>query len=71
MQIVIEIPKEQYERLPYIDIVSLRAYIEKGKILPKGHGDLIDRNEVIESLFDFRKGRIQTIIEADKAESEE
>ena len=42
MQIVIDIPKEEYERLAYIDILKLRTYIENGTPLPKGHGRLID-----------------------------
>lgn len=47
MQIVIDIPKEEYKRLVYIDIFKLRGYIESGKPLPKGHGDLIDVNRKI------------------------
>ena len=78
MQIVIEIPDG------YVKVVManqrtegtamdklLRQAVIDGEPLPKGHGDLVDRNEVIESLFDFRKGKIQTIIKADKSESEE
>jgi hypothetical protein len=49
MQIVIDIPKEEYERLTYIDILKLRTYIENGTPLPKGHGDLIDRQELLKS----------------------
>lgn len=53
--------------------------IRYGTPLPKGHGDLIDRSEVIKSLFDYFNGKktigqciddVQTIIEADKMESE-
>jgi hypothetical protein len=50
MQIMIEIPDEKYERLAYIDILSLRAYIENGKRLPKGHGRLIDENYLLDLL---------------------
>ena len=51
-----------------------------GTLLPKGHGDLIDRSKVIKSLFDYHNGKktigqciddVEAIIEADKAEGEE
>ena len=54
--------------------------IKNGTPLPKGHGDLIDKSEAIISLFDYYSGKktigqcideVQTIIEKDKAESEE
>lgn len=47
MQIVIDIPDEKYDRLLYQDIISLRSYVENGTVLPKGHGRLIDVDEVI------------------------
>lgn len=47
MKIVIDIPNEKYKRLPYIDQFSLREYIENGTPLPKGHGDLIDRDDLL------------------------
>ena len=47
MQIVIDIPDEKYDRLLYQDIISLRSYVENGIVLPKGHGRLIDVDEVI------------------------
>lgn len=59
MQVVIEIPEEIYSRIELMDDektlpYSLRkAYlliiicaITNGKILPKGHGDLIDRSKL-------------------------
>ena len=59
MQIVIEVPDEIYSRIELMDDekalpYSLRkAYlliiicaITNGKILPKGHGDLIDRSKI-------------------------
>ncbi len=84
MQIVIDIPDEEYERLPYQDITSLRSYIEKGIILPKGHGRLIEDNfipdtDIKENDSEFTYSPITyisyseieeapTIIEADKGE---
>ena len=49
MQIVIDIPDEEYKRLIYMDMFKLRGYIENGIILPKGH-DYIDRNNAITSI---------------------
>lgn len=46
MQIVIDIPNEEYKRLTYIDIVKLRGYIENGTPLPKGHGKLKDTDNI-------------------------
>lgn len=36
MQVVIDMPDEEYKRLVYIDIFKLRGYIENGTPLPKG-----------------------------------
>lgn len=82
MHIVIDIPDEKYNRLPYIDIFSLREYIENGIVLPKGHGRLIDADAVsledisFFSISDYQKmvhkltTSCPTIIEADN-DSEE
>lgn len=51
MEIVINIPDKKYERLPYIDILQLREYIENGIPLPKGHGDLVDRDAINEQFY--------------------
>ena len=46
-----------------------------GKIIPKGHDDLIERSATIKSLFDYHSGKkslgqciedVSTVIEADK-----
>lgn len=97
MKVVIDIPDEWKTRIEYnrrpntIECGELVESIWKGKMLPKGHGRLIDADEAIKTLKslgnrDYRreKGTIQeaekmlsfdeytpTIIEADKAESEE
>lgn len=51
--------------------------VRNGTPLPKGHGNLIDINEVIKSLFDYCNGKktigqciddVQTIIEAEYEE---
>lgn len=64
-----EIPNTLSDRL-------LVALFE-GTVLPKGHEDLIDRGEVIKSLFDYHNEKktigqciddVQTIIEADRSE---
>jgi len=55
MQIVIDIPKEEYKRLVYIDIFKLRGYIESGKQLPKGHGDLVDRDKINDRFYGIWK----------------
>ena len=93
MQIVIDIPEEDFERCKKrfqmrIDIMG--DAIAKGTPLPKGHGDLIDRDKFLERVEKDREHEIYmhsweaddvlqrldswyapTIIEADKAESEE
>lgn len=85
IRIVIDIPKHVYEHAKERiedsndEWDAMRA-IANGTLLLKGHGDLIYRSEVIESLFDYHNGKktlgqciddVQTIIEADKAESED
>lgn len=57
MQIVIDIPNEKYKRLPYIDIFSLRKYIENGKPLPKGHGRLIDVSKIYNHIDALNHGK--------------
>lgn len=84
MQIVIKISDSLYSKL--IDMNSesdtcsfnesaLVESIQNGKPLPKGHEDLIDRGEVIKSLFDYHNGEktigqciddVPAIIEEDK-----
>ena len=78
MQIVIDIPDEEYKRLIYIDIFKLRGYIENGTPLHKGHGRIGDldalrdeisswgMNDYEPSDFTDEIDRADTIIEADK-----
>ena len=55
MQILIDIPNEKYERLPYIDQFSLKEYIENGTILPKGHGRLGDLDKIWNKLKELEE----------------
>lgn len=52
MEVVIKIPDEAYELLkskPALDNIA-ESIIANGTLLPKGHGDLIDRNALITEL---------------------
>ena len=73
MQIVIDIPKGIYKiiKKAKVDNLIYKA-IKNGTPLLKGHGKLIDVNALpneVQSLYSIRNA--PTIIEADKAESEE
>ncbi len=83
MQIVIDIPRKLYDRykekdhIKWCDIDEFEKALDSCVILPKGHGDLIDRNELIEN--GINKGFcdwydeikfIDAIIEADKEDKE-
>ena len=54
MEIIIKIPKEDYERMKWTSVKNgvtnsekyLRELILNGTPLPKGHGDLIDRDSL-------------------------
>ena len=79
MQIVIEIDEKMYEDCKtrntlHYSLYNFSSMIANGTPLPKGHGDLVDRIEVIKSLFDYYEGKktigqcvedVQTIIESD------
>lgn len=75
VELVIKIPK-YYLTHPQ-DYTCLAECVRRGVQLPKGHDDLIDRSEVIKSLFDYHNGKktigqciddVSTIIEADVGE---
>ncbi len=76
MQIVIDIPDEEYKRLVYIDMFKLKGYIENGTPLPKGHGDLVDYEELKNNAREYgayteaalSHVKPKTIIEADTEE---
>lgn len=78
IELVIKIPEEMWKRVKegYVPL-GISKYLRSGTPLPKGHDDLIDRSEVIKSLFDYHNGKktigqciddVQTIIEADVGE---
>lgn len=82
MKIVIDIPEELYEAnnvsLKPDEVLELRFALKKGTPLPKGHGRLIDADDLIADLifptkqfeagFKALIGDAPTIIEADKEE---
>ncbi len=90
MQIVIDIPEEEYQnylkmRPAYPEgVFCYIKAIQNGTPLPKGHGDLIDKNEIIKR-YEKDCGRriyvdnfihdielnMTTIIEADKEKEDE
>ena len=93
MQIVIDVPEEDIPK--HQDVIDIHLHFIDGHIvdadeygfaeLPKGHGDLIDRNDLLADSYcidDWSGNEVNivdlmtvkmadTIIEADKAESEE
>lgn len=55
MQVVIEIPEEAYNLLKgdgvdWLGAEHILSCVAEGKVLPKGHGDLIDRSKIA---FDY------------------
>lgn len=82
IEVVIKMPKNTYRQIQALarnnyfehDICgnSMRR-IANGIPLPKGHGNLVDTNELIENgvaTESYLNTFIKTIIEADKTESE-
>lgn len=89
IELVIKIPEEMYTQI--IDengidtmLITYKDIIKNGKPLPKGHGDLIDRKDLLRlesKWYHLRNSDVacpkidiehaQAIIEADKAESED
>ena len=87
MQIMIDIDEDLYKSIichrcksifqQRCDYEDLKNAIEDGVLLPKGHGDLIDRQELLKSTlcktFGLRSVDIDnapTIIEADRSDEE-
>ena len=87
VELVIKIPESKLWSLKNepikenFNIYELASYIDKGTQLPKGHGRLIDADALGEELHRYTEAPYQyalkvfndapTILEADKAESEE
>ena len=81
MKLIIDISEEEYKRMIEQSVFGImlsvwKRAIKNGTPLPKGHGDLIDRKDLIENgisrgfcnWYDEIK-MADTIIKADKAES--
>ena len=72
MQIVVNITEEEYESIKkHPHWHSLGELIANGTPLPKGHGNLVDTNELIENgvaTESYLNTFIKTIIKADKEE---
>jgi len=74
MEIVIKIPDEIYKK--YMDdrthVTDVLHAVRHGTLLPKGHGDLIDRNDLSLMTVHLVDGVFlcdaPTIIEADRGE---
>ena len=72
MQIVIDIPEDEYRNILLTGKVSFCVVnaIEAGIPLPKGHGRLIDKDKIIGNIYGVRSITAvldaPTIIEADK-----
>lgn len=87
MKIVIDIPEQAYEVIKRNSVVAhahnlalLTKWITNGTPLPKGHGDLIDRKDLMDRCVTYLESSgattnliksALTIIEADKEGAEE
>ena len=77
MQIVINISKEQYEKIQNIsNFISADAnqLIRDGIPLPKGHGRLFDERDIVNGNYEIIGNKIyelEPIIEADKEHKDE
>lgn len=63
MQIVIDIPEEEYQKILLTGKASFCAVnaIEAGTPLPKGHGRLIDANR-LRSMYSINQANFNTVI---------
>ena len=66
MHIVIDISEEMYEELKYLNVHGFTTAVEEavanGTPLPKGHGGLIDVNEIIGKVHGVKS--ITAVLEA-------
>lgn len=73
MQIIINIPEDRYNQLMSERDLPFRLdteeYITDGTILPKGHGDLIDRRE-LKKVYDERITYLYTLNKKDNPSRE-
>lgn len=83
MKIVIDVPEKVYNHFCrgcrfFDEVEEAIIAITDGTPLPKGHGDIVDINHLIDMFWDggymeitkYDLPKIKPIIEADKAESE-
>ena len=72
IEVVIKIPEEEYEMIVNSEdcgLHTLTRAIAHGAILPKGHGRLIDADDIHNHIIGHADTRsCPTIIEADKGE---
>ena len=74
MEVLINIPQKAYEQIvgfpqqtAGVDILILHKILQEGKVLPKGHGRLIDGDLLKEqNCCSESYVRLFTIVEADK-----
>ncbi len=84
MKLIIDIQDDDYRKVQdgRASVSMMRKAIANGTPLPKGHGRLIDANQLEKEIEDYSKGAFAmtpeflvkdapTIIEADKEESED
>lgn len=70
MKIVIDIPETDYNRIMTSNEVEYyELKIAQGQVLPKGHGDLIERDKLIQSikenLIDTSNLHYENLVEAE------
>ena len=75
IELVIKMPEREYKKIMFVAEMGLGTTIDeivaKGVVLPKGHGRLIDADDVTDFEGHYIITDAPTIIEADKAKSEE
>ncbi len=72
IELVIKMPEREYKKIMLVAKMGLGTTIDeivaKGAVLPKGHGRLIDADDVTDFEGHYITTDAPTIIEADKAE---
>ena len=65
MQIVIDIPEEDYIRLRdegmFGNVTTFKRAVREGTPLPKGHGDLIDADR-LRSMYSINRANFNTVV---------
>ena len=57
IELVIKIPEEMWEKVKdgYVPLLGISKYLMNGAPLPKGHGDLVDRDAINDRFYDIWK----------------